>query len=354
MTALNESQIRAQAILLLQEKYSYSLIAKRLGRSKAWVVKWANRYKQNTDDTLQNRRQLKRQSVLTVAAQKIINKCKYRRGQSVRKLEYNLKAKKLAGCRETIRRYLRHKLKWRSLKRMKVPKLTAAYKTRRVNFAKKYKGIDWSRVMFSDESPFKLFYVPNSKNDVVWGSQEHDVPRAPQLKFSPSVLVWGGMTARGLTRLHIIPNKTSVNATYYINEILEKEVKPAFRRTKTCTDLTETKLFATNREGLFQQDGARAHTSKTTIEWLDTNIAGFISPMDWPPNSPDLSPIENIWSIMATTVYADPEPQTVNSLKRRLRKAWKSITLGTLQNLIGSMPDRLQAIIKNKGDTIKY
>jgi len=102
MAALNESQIRAQALLLLQEKYSYSLIAKRLNRSKAWVVKWANRYKQNTDDTLQNRRQLKRQSVLTVAAQKIINKCKYRRGQSVRKLEHNLKAKKLAGSRETI------------------------------------------------------------------------------------------------------------------------------------------------------------------------------------------------------------------------------------------------------------
>jgi transposase len=159
MAALNESQIRAQALLLLQEKYSYSLIAKRLNRSKAWVVKWANRYKQNSDDTLQNRRQLKRRSVLTVAAQKIILKCKYRRGQSVRKLEHNLKAKKLAGSRETIRRYLRHKLKWRSLKRMKVPKLTAAYKTRRVNFAKRYKDIDWSRVMFSDESPFKLFYA---------------------------------------------------------------------------------------------------------------------------------------------------------------------------------------------------
>ena len=97
--------------------------------------------------------------------------------------------------------------------------------------------------------------------------------------------------------------------------------------------------------------------SKTTIEWLDTNIAGFISPMDWPPNSPDLSPIENIWSIIATTVYADSEPQTINSIKRRLRKAWKSIPLGTLQNLIGTMPDGLDlttAVIKNKGDTIKY
>ena len=58
----------------------------------------------------------------------------------------------------------------------KVPKLTDAYKVRRVNFAKKFKDIDWSRVMFSDESPFKLYLVPNSKNDVVWGSRESSVP----------------------------------------------------------------------------------------------------------------------------------------------------------------------------------
>jgi len=60
---------------------------------------------------------------------------------------------------------------------------------------------------------------------------------------------------------------------------------------------------------MFQQDGARAHASKATVAWLDTNIKHYIPPEDWPPNSPDLSPIENVWSIMATAVYADPEPQ---------------------------------------------
>ena len=43
MAALNESQIRAQAITLLEEKYSYSVIVKKLGRSKSWISKWANR-----------------------------------------------------------------------------------------------------------------------------------------------------------------------------------------------------------------------------------------------------------------------------------------------------------------------
>ena len=125
--------------------------------------------------------------------------------------------------------------------------------------------------MFTDESPFKLYYVLNSKNDVVC---------APQVKFRPSVLVWGGMTSLGLTKLHIIPNKTSVNSTYYINEILEKEVKPAFQRTVVCAELTATKMFHNNGEGLFQQDGARAHTSRASVVWLNTNINGYISPED--------------------------------------------------------------------------
>jgi len=74
---------------------------------------------------------------------------------------------------------------------------------------------------------------------------------------------------------------------------------------------------------LFQQDGARA-----TIAWLDAYIKHYI-PEDWPPNSPDLSPIENVWSIMATAVYGDPEPQSLQALKHRLQKAWKSISLST-------------------------
>jgi len=106
---------------------------------------------------------------------------------------------------------------------------------------------------------------------------------------------------------------------------------------------------------MFHQDGARAHTSKATIAWLNTNIKHYIPPEDWPPNSPDLSPIENVWSIMATAVYADDDWHSVTAtLKHCLRKAWKSISLLTLQNLIGSMPNRLKAVIKNNGDTIPY
>jgi len=77
------------------------------------------------------------------------------------------------------------------------------------------------------------------------------------------------------------------------------------------------------------------------------NTRHYISPGDYPPNSPDLSSIENIWSIMAAAVYASPERQTLAALKRRLWKFLRAISFATLQNLIGSMPDRLKAVIRN-------
>jgi len=50
---------------------------------------------------------------------------------------------------------------------------------------------------------------------------------------------------------------------------------------QSSTDLTH--------ERMFQQDGARAHTSKAAIVWLNANIKHYIPPEVWPPNSPDIS-----------------------------------------------------------------
>src|SRR6218665_404706 len=108
--------------LLLEEKYSYSVIGKKLGRSKSCISKWAKRYKLSLNETLRNRYHGGRKSVMTAAAQKLIKQSKY----SLRKLECRLKDKRLSESKETIRRYMQTTLKWKSFKRRKVPKLTDA------------------------------------------------------------------------------------------------------------------------------------------------------------------------------------------------------------------------------------
>ena len=79
--------------------------------------------------------------------------------------------------------------------------------------------------------------------------------------------------------------KIRLNSDYYIANILDKLVKPAFQGNVTDGNIAQVRLFNDNDLGIFQQDGARCHTSAKTTNWLDDNIPLYIKPKDWPPLS---------------------------------------------------------------------
>src|SRR6218665_2690079 len=55
---------------------------------------------------------------------------------------------------------------------------------------------------------------------------------------------------------------------------------------------------------VFQQDGALAHRARDTFAFLERKMPDFISPTLWPPNSPDLNPVDySIWSVLQEKVY---------------------------------------------------
>ena len=89
---------------------------------------------------------------------------------------------------------------------------------------------------------------------------------------------------------------------------------------------------------VLQQDGARPHTSKKTLEFFQENS---IQKMQWPVNSPDLSPIENLWSIMKTHIEK-ASPATLGELKSSIQSMAGSISRQTQVNLMNSIPRRLQ------------
>ena len=74
---------------------------------------------------------------------------------------------------------------WRPLRWQKKPALLAAKQcAAQLKFAKQYKNLtaaEWDDFLFSDECPQYLFQLPNSKFDIVWGSQESKVPPAYQV-----------------------------------------------------------------------------------------------------------------------------------------------------------------------------
>ena len=182
---------------------------------------------------------------------------------------------------------------WRPLRRQKKPLLTAKQCAARLKFAKQYKNLtveEWDDFLFSDECPKYLFQLPNPKNDIVWGSQESQVPPAYQVKKSSKWIIWGGMTGRGLTGIHFLPQGQTLTADYYINNILEKEVKPVLHRKNVNEATDRQKLFSSNRHMMFVQDGLPAHAAKATQAWYKKNLPNFTEKTCWPPKFPKYQP----------------------------------------------------------------
>ncbi len=193
-------------------------------------------------------------------------------------------------------------------------------------------NLKWKTVLWSAKLNFEVLFGKLGRH-VIWTKEDKDNPSCYQrsVQKPASLMVWGCINACSMGSLHIW--KGTIDAERYI-QVLEQHMLPSRRR-----------LFQ-GRPCIFQHDNARPHTASITTSWLRRRR---IRVLKWPACSPDLSPIENIWGIIKRKMR-QRRPKTVEQLEACIRQEWDNIPIPKLEQLVSSVPRRLQTVIKRRGD----
>ena len=230
----------------------------------------------------------------------------------------------------------KHGLTGRSL--AKKPLLTKRHQKTRLDLAKKYQNWtqeDWRRVLWSDESKINIHGSDGRR--WTWrrrGQQLRQKHVTQTVKHDKCVMVWGCFSSAGVGEIFIIED--TLNSARYIR-ILSSFMLPSARQ-----------LIGKNF--VFQQDNDPKHTAKNTKAWLkDKNIEC----LDWPAQSPDLNPIENLWAELKKKIRAK-NLKNISELTSCLKECWSSISEEYCKKLVDSMPNRIDQVINNKGLWTKY
>lgn len=147
------------------------------------------------------------------------------------------------------------------------------------------------------------------------------------------VMVWGGIIGDRKTRLVKVEGR--LTADKYIRDILTHHVLP----------------ICGNELNHFMHDNAPPHKAHLTRAFLEEE--NVIS-IEWPAVSPDINPIENVWSFMKRELRKRDRCRDSEHLYDTLVEIWESLTPEFIQQLTSSMRRRLQAVMHVNGGHTDY
>lgn len=233
-------------------------------------------------------------------------------------------------------------------------------KAKRIAFARAYKHMNWRLVMFTDRKRFYMKYPGSKVKPVRWvleGEAEQDV-------FQPTnplcVNVHAGITPFGMTAMHFVAG-TSKHKTGY------KTQKDTTARNITKSEYKEVmvKTLLPEGNGLFkqakikmwhfQQDNDPSHGVAAIVvdKWNSVHGARVQLLPDWPPSSPDLNIIENVWALVQQKVNL-LGCKDFDEFKAAVQETFAGVSQQTIDNLYNSLEKRLKLVIKNGGGYTKY
>jgi len=219
------------------------------------------------------------------------------------------------------------------------PLISLVNKRKRLRWCREHRNWtieDWKCVLWSDESAFSLYRQDGRVR--VW-RQPHEsmdpscLVRVTQGKGG-NVKVWGAFSFFGT-----VPLKRQFGRITHLAylDILNDMVLPHMQR-----------LFP-NGNGLYQDDNATIHRHGRVMNWFQDHNNMF-QHIVWPPNSPDINPIEHLWDELDRKIRnLESPPSSLLELEVFLKQEWMNIEPVILKNLVESMPRRVLAVIKALG-----
>lgn len=355
------------AIIAAWRKHrNISTVARVLGKSRGVVRRWIRRYEE-TGNVKHGKSTGRKPALAGDAAEKALELMVSQHSPGSEGVAQQLKAMGITSKKlhkSTIIRTARKVAKSQGAPiypdRGKPSKrLTAATKKKRVAFAKANKSRSWANVMFTDRKRFYFSYPGVKVHPVVW-LRKGSKAQAFAVSHPQSFNVYAGLCKYGMTACHPVAGTSKQKSPYKNKDGQQAKniTMDEYPNVLKSTLLPEaTRIFTTQGIGswVFQQDNDPAHSVAipTVAEWNRSHASSIEVLSNWPPSSPDLSPIENVWGYVQAKVNA-LGCKTFQEFKQAVMDGIKTVPKSMINNLFNSMPKRVAKVIEGDGEKTGY